>query len=281
MAADRRSVRERGWQMKRMINLLTLVSGLLVTASPALGVSVIYAGDFLAGEDGLGIPEGSLVQLVASTGNGTFEAPTAGSFTGGGDDVVLDEARVDNFGGFFNDGSFSGVASFTLSDEVEAGDRLLIRWWPTLAPGEVMAPGEGTPYGEFRPEDDVTVTKGSDHPWVVPEANNANIRISVNVDFEGNVDDPEGDVSFGQMVFGTAELPPPAPAREVRIVFGAGDVRVRFLTEAGVAYRVERSGDLLRWDELQGGIAGDGGEVEVIDAVGNGGFFYRVAAFRP
>lgn len=260
--------------------LAVLIGGLVMTAAPARGVSVIYAGDFLAGADGIGIPDGALVQLVASPGNGEFEVPTAGSFTGGGDDVVLDEARVDNFGGFFNDGSFSGVASFTLGNEVVAGDRLLIRWWPTLQPGEVE-PGEGTPYGEFRPGDDVTVTQGSDHPWVVPEANNANIRITVNVGFEGSVDNPGGDVELAAMVFGTAELPPPAVPDDVRLELGGGEARVKFRTEAGLNYRVERSADLIGWELVQGAIPGDGGEAEVLDAAGGGGVFYRVVAFRP
>ena len=268
------------WTMKLNDLLASLTAGLVMTAFPALGVSVIYAGDFLAGPDGVGLPNGALVQLVASPGNGVFEAPTAGSFTGGGDDVVLDEARVDNFGDFFNDGSFSGVASFTLGAGVGAGDRLLIRWWPTLVPG-VGVPGEGTDYGEFRPVDDVTVTQGSDHPWVVPEANNANIRITVNVGFEGSVDNPEGDVELAAMVFGTAELPPPAPASDVRLVFSAVDVRVRFGTEAGVSYRVERSGDLLGWELVQGAIPGDGADVEVVDGLAGAGVFYRVVAFRP
>ena len=61
-------------------------------------------------------------------------------------------------------GDFDRVINLTLSGGLQAGDALLLRWFPTLTTN-AATPGSGTSYGQFRTD---AVVDGSDIAWVTP-----------------------------------------------------------------------------------------------------------------
>ena len=197
----------------------------LVGAGQARAVTIIFSGDFFANVAGEGIPDGAIVQLVVSTENDTFEDPTTGMFAGGGDDIVLATTRADSLDGFFNRGLASGILQNRNFDVMfDGGDPLLLRWWPTLTMANGR-PGAETPYAEFRPVDDVTITAGSDHPFVTPSDQSANIQLAMRVDFAGSQSDPGGDVSLGDIRF--MSTPIPEAGVSVLVLFGACGLALR------------------------------------------------------
>jgi len=197
----------------------------LSAAGSCHAVSILFSGDFFPDSAGGGIPDGAIVQLVVSTENATFEEPTPDDFTGGGDDLVLMTTSADSFGGIFNEGSASGFVQNRNFDAMfDAGDPLLLRWWPTLT-DVATSPGQVTPYGEFRPLDDVTVTAGSDHPFVTPSNQSANIQLTMRVDFAGSVESPGGDVSLGDIRFESTAIPEVGSG--LLVLFGACGLAMR------------------------------------------------------
>ena len=187
--------------MKRIGAILCAL--LLFGVVPASGVTIVIGGDFFADSGGTGIPNGAIVQLVVSKDNDTFGDPTASSFVGEPDDEVILQTTADDLLGPFNAGTASGLMPNRSFDAMfDSGDRLLLRWWPTLTSADTQ-PGASTAYGQFRPADDVTVTLGSDHAFVVPASESANITLAMNIDFLGNVSNPGGDVSLDDLVYGT------------------------------------------------------------------------------
>lgn len=199
-----------------------LLVGLVCFAGQARAVSILFGGDFFPDNTGAGIPDGAMVQLIVSTTNDSFGDPTADSFVGEPDDLVLAEATASSFFGLFNDGITSGFLANRGFDAVFGpGDRLLFRWWPTLASG-APEPGSGTAFGQFRPLDDSVVTDGSNHPFVVPVGESDNIELRMNVDFMGNLTNPGGDIALNDIQFGTVDgVVVPEPSRPL-LVLGGG-----------------------------------------------------------
>lgn len=144
--------------MKRLL----LSSLLLLTAAAAHADVTLNLGGgnlYTAGGTSLA-PVGSLVQLVVSTGDNLFSAPTPNSFVGTStDDFVLASFTIDDAAG-----AFTQPITFTLGvNSVTAGDLLMLRWYPTLT--SASGPGEGTSYGEFRTD---AVQSFSNIAWAVP-----------------------------------------------------------------------------------------------------------------
>ena len=122
-------------------------------------VTLNLGGGNLYTSGGALAPAGSLVQLIVSTGDNVFSAPTANSFVGtSSDDFVLASFAVNP------DGQFGQPITFTLGgNDVTANDLLLLRWYPTLM--SASGPGEGTSYGQFRTD---AIESFSNSAWVVP-----------------------------------------------------------------------------------------------------------------
>jgi hypothetical protein len=144
------------------LKALCALGVLLVSGISALGsVTINLGADKLFQSNGTTpIPQGALIQLVASTTDSTFTLPTASSFVGGSaDDVVLA-----SFGSGPN-GTVAQPIVFSLSSfaNLTPGDPLMLRWWPTLTTSSV-APGFTT-FGQFRTD---AVENFSNTGWFVP-----------------------------------------------------------------------------------------------------------------
>lgn len=144
--------------MKRLL----LSSLLLLTAAAAhADVTLNLGGGNLYTAGGASLaPVGSLVQLIVSTGDNVFSAPTPNSFVGtSSDDFVLASFTINQ-----GDGSFTQPITFSLAvNNISTNDPLMLRWYPTLT--SASGPGGGTTYGEFRTD---AVESFSNIAWSVP-----------------------------------------------------------------------------------------------------------------
>jgi hypothetical protein len=155
--------------MKKLLILSVLLAGL---SSVRADVTINLGAANLYNSNGSQLMQpGMLVQLIASTGNSTFDPPTPGSYTGGSpDDVVLSSFSINQGAGATNVAIVLTLANFP---NLGAGDALLLRWYPTIAgpanPTPVLPPGPtaGSPFGQFR-TDLIEVENGSNFAWVVP-----------------------------------------------------------------------------------------------------------------
>ena len=104
------------------------------------------------------VPQGGLLQLIGSRAgaNGTFAAPTATSFTGG-DNLIVASFGFNQGGAGFVAGETDSTVVFSLESTAstpsptlfDAGDAVLLRWWPSLTTASTT-PGLGTTYGQYR-----------------------------------------------------------------------------------------------------------------------------------
>jgi hypothetical protein len=146
--------------MKRLF-LILLLAACCATLHASVTID-LSAGQLLTSA-GAPLADGSLIQLLASTDN-SFTAPSATSFTGGaGDDIVLASFALDSSTSGVS-GDFEHIIQLTLSSGLNAGDQLLLRWYPALTTAS-SAPGSGTSYGQFRTD---SVVDGSNIAWVTP-----------------------------------------------------------------------------------------------------------------
>lgn len=150
--------------MKRFLILL-LVLGSALSAKATITINI--GGGMLYNADGsTPIAAGMLVQLVASTTDNIFSAPTPGSFTGNSsDDIVLASIVSDP-------GTFASALVLTYSGNFNAGDLLMLRWFPTIS-GTMIPPGPpaGSAYGQFRTD---LVENNSTIAWVAPTDGSTN-----------------------------------------------------------------------------------------------------------
>jgi hypothetical protein len=151
--------------MKKLLSLSLLllsIAGAQATITINLGAANLYN----ANGSQLMQP-GMLVQLIASTTDTTFNAPTSGSFTGGSsDDVVLASFTVNQGAGIVGQALVIDFANFA---NLNLADPFMIRWFPTLSgptpPGG--SPAAGTPFGQFR-TDLVEANNFSNYNWTIP-----------------------------------------------------------------------------------------------------------------
>ncbi len=190
-----------------MKHLLTLAvaSSFFLSLNATQAITFNLAGDWLADTDGVrGIPNGSLIMLIASTKDKAFDAPSGDSLIpAGSDDVVLGYFTATDANGVLNRGSFFYSLRTRLKDssqgleDFDGGDPLLIRWFPTLTEEDVNAlPNGAIPYGEFRSESQLP---GSSIPWVTPGSNSATVSLSVMADATGNAYNPNGSVPISAL----------------------------------------------------------------------------------
>jgi len=152
--------------MKKTI--VVLCSIVLTAISQSNGAILLNmdVGNLYVADTSTAFPSGGLIQLVASTLDNTFSTPTAGSFTGNSDDVVLMSFAANNILG---PGSFEGPITFALSGNLNTGDLLILRWYPTLTMADAASgPPAGARFGQFRTD---IVQDFSSIAWVVPNDN--------------------------------------------------------------------------------------------------------------
>lgn len=110
------------------------------------------------------LADGKLVQLVASTTDATFSAPTAGSFVSG-DDVVIASFALDSsivgVPGSFQEAVTIDTTNFT---NLTAGDSLMLRWFDIDYVSGQTSPGNAH-FGQFRTD---SIVDGSDSGWFLP-----------------------------------------------------------------------------------------------------------------
>jgi len=150
---------------KRHLLPLLFAAAAFFTVSARAAITINLTAGILYQADGTTpAPDGTLLQLVASTTDSTFTAPTPASFTGGSsDDVVVASYALNHNTTGSAGGDFHSL-QLTLSGNWNAGDPLLLRWWPTLTTSS-STPGANTTYGQFRTD---ATENGSTTGWVTP-----------------------------------------------------------------------------------------------------------------
>ncbi len=151
--------------MKKTLLLSTFAAAAFLTASAQATLTLNLTAGILYQSNGTTpVPDGTLLQIIASTTDNSFTAPSASSFVGGSSDdtVVASYALNHNTVGSAG-GDFHSIV-LTLSGNWTAGDQLLLRWWPTLTTSS-SSPGANTTYGQFRTD---AVENGSTTAWVTP-----------------------------------------------------------------------------------------------------------------
>ncbi|MES2310355.1 MAG: hypothetical protein V4507_15990 [Verrucomicrobiota bacterium] len=128
-------------------------------------VTINLGTGVLSNSSGIVMSDGGLLQLVASTQDTVFSAPTASSF-------VLNDDQIEaswSLNGATNMGPGSGTdlhsITFSYSGNFGSGDLLQLRWFPTLTTASIT-PGVNTPYGVFR--SDTSGLDQSDIAWIAP-----------------------------------------------------------------------------------------------------------------
>ncbi len=130
----------------------------LVTSVASANVSINLTSGILSNSSGTPIADASLIQLISSGTDSVFSAPSAASFVTGGD-ILLASFGLDSANETGVAGSLAHPISVNLTGGVASGQRLAIRWFPTLL-ASANNPGAGVGYGEF------TDIASSD--WVLP-----------------------------------------------------------------------------------------------------------------
>ena len=188
--------------------LLISFTSLVLLMSASTAATFNLAGDWLADEQGTrGIPNGSLIMLIASTRDGNFSAPSSAGFVRpGSDDIVIGAFTASDAGGLLNRGSYTGTIQANYRDaslglqEFDGGDPLLIRWFPTLTSNNLESvPTGAVPYGEFRSND---ILAGSNSTWIAPDSNGATVNLTISAGALGNRYNPKGAVSLNQLFAG-------------------------------------------------------------------------------
>ena len=271
----------------RLLSLITLP--LLVVSGSAATFNL--AGDWLADANGVqGVPNGSLIMLIASTKDDQFSEPSASGFVApGSDDVILGAFTANDAGGYFNQGSYTGTVRANYGDankglqDFDPGDVLIMRWFPTLTESALKSlPTGAIPYGEFRRDQ---ILPGSDSAWVSPSGNGDTVSLSLGAKTLGNRYNPQGMIDASQLMatrvigdtlLGTAQA-------QLNISFLAGGslaITWPLLEGANPIGRLQQSKDLIDWTEVSA-------EIETLSASGmattripshGGTLFYRIAS---
>lgn len=248
------------------------------------------AGDWLADDSGVqGIPNGSLIMLIASTKDGEFSAPSASGYVApGSDDVIIGAFTANDAGGLLNKGSYTGSLRANYGDasegfaDLDAGDPLIIRWFPTLTSANLdELPTGPVPYGEFRSTD---VLPGSDSGWITPGSNQSTVSLSISASALGNRYDPKGIVALQRLaagqLLGSAILETAQAQLEISALAGGGlALSWPLLDSANPVGRLQESADLLNWTEVPVKVDTTTEGVAKANIQPTGGtLFYRIAS---
>ncbi len=188
-------------------------------------VTINLGSGVLRNESGIVMPDNGLLQLIASTSDTTFTAPTADFFTGG-DDILVASWGLD--GSTFNGagtGTDLSAVTFSYSGNFGSGDLLQLRWFPTLTPASI-APGVNTHYGIFR--SDTIGLDGSDIAWVAPGDGSTNALNFLTISAGGSFQD-----AFGEASFVTAAVPEASTGSTVILILSVYFL-IHFLSKKNV-----------------------------------------------
>lgn len=131
-------------------------------------------------ESGQKVSTNALFSLIDLGPNGVFDVIPAGQWVGGDDTLIaeafsnsdgwVDAAAFDLTDGAGQAGVFSRQFTFTLAGDIATGDKVGIRWFPTIWANDFSATNTfgGLTYGQFSRQAD-TLYGGS--TWVVPTGN--------------------------------------------------------------------------------------------------------------
>lgn len=271
--------------------LLISFTSLVLLMSASTAATFNLAGDWLADEQGTrGIPNGSLIMLIASTRDGNFSAPSSAGFVRpGSDDIVIGAFTASDAGGLLNRGSYTGTIQANYRDaslglqEFDGGDPLLIRWFPTLTSNNLESvPTGAVPYGEFRSND---ILAGSNSTWIAPDSNGATVNLTISAGALGNRYNPKGAVSLNQLFAGqfleNAIIETVQAQLEISMMAGGGlALSWPLLDTVNPVGRLQQSGNLIDWTEVpvKVDLTNEGVAKASIQSESNGTVFYRIAS---
>ena len=139
--------------MKRIV--LPLLSLLLLGSFARASVNLGIDAGLLANKNGVNIPVGSLVLLIASQGDNLFGAPAAGSYVTG-DDIIVGSFAMNYIvepGEMQTSVNYSYTTSGSASSSTfDVGDLLAIRWYPSITFTQFQGgtkPATGDFYGTY------------------------------------------------------------------------------------------------------------------------------------
>lgn len=140
---------------------LSLILGLATLARAT--VTIDFTVGILTGSDGVTpISDGSLIQLIAAPTTGGLVAPTATAFTSGSE-VLL-------WSGAFNSATTGTTGSMDIAPgplTITAGWAFMVQWFPTLTTA-ASAPGNSTPYGQYKGQFSPDGSIVGDLAWTAP-----------------------------------------------------------------------------------------------------------------
>jgi len=166
-----------------LIGLALLVSAAFAQATITINLG---GGNIYGTSTATLAPPGALLQLVVSTTDNVFTAPTTGSYTGGSaDDVVLASFVIN--AGLGSPGTFAQPIVVNYTGNISQGDFLMLRWFPTLTPANLTPPA-GSPFGQFRVD---LVQDFSDITWALPADGGGTFALNFLTMAQGSTVNPE------------------------------------------------------------------------------------------
>lgn len=175
--------------MKKILSaaVALLFSAGLASASITLTLDI----GVLRTSSGIPVNSSALFQLLVSSTDSFFTAPTPTSFVGGSlDDVILYSGTMNEIVGPGT--SEDLITTITLTGDITANDPLLLRWWPTLT-GSSSMPGYSTPYGQFRSD---SSRSAYDIAWFLPNDGSTSVLQFLTQSVDGNQPDTAGNASY-------------------------------------------------------------------------------------
>ncbi len=169
----------------KLTNFKSLCLALTMAPIASFGaIAINFSGVSFLDSEGNPIPDGALVQIIASTTDAIFSDPTPISFIEGDDRVIASFAMDSTTSGVPGGAVVSlQIPNYSTFEGFTPGDSLLVRWFPTLTI-DSAAPG-ATTYGSYRTD---LILDGSNIAWIAPADAGGNFTLSVvSVDFGGSV----------------------------------------------------------------------------------------------
>jgi PEP-CTERM putative exosortase interaction domain len=168
--------------MKKTVKLAVLTTAICASSAWA-AITINFAGVAFLDNNGNPLPDGALIQLIASTQDAVFSAPTSTAFTSG-DDVIIASFIVSSASSGVAGGVVAqlDIADYsTYSASFNIGDPLAVRWYPSLGLG-ASAPG-ATTYGQYT---STSVLNGSDIAWLAPADSGGTYTLNlISTSFDG------------------------------------------------------------------------------------------------
>lgn len=156
--------------MRRSLLTLSIIALSLTSATAAVRLDV-FSGRLYGQGGTTPLPDGSLLLLIASTGDAVFTPPNSDSFVGASsDDVIVASFDLQSNTAGFTGSNLEAIV-FELGGTITEGDPLRLVWFPNIPYNaatnyQTAAPALGSAYGTFRTDN--PGADGSTSAWVVP-----------------------------------------------------------------------------------------------------------------